>query len=76
MSPRAIPPPLATQVKGSSAIITGIPVEAEISLSTSLNKAPPPVNTMPLSAISAANSGGESSNAFRIALIIPCNYVE
>ena len=33
---RAWPPPLATQVKGSSATITGMPVELEINLSKSL----------------------------------------
>ena len=68
---RACPPPLATHVKGSSATITGIPVELEISLSRSHIKAPPPVRTIPLSAISAASSGGDSSKAFRIALTMP-----
>ena len=68
---KACPPPLATQVNGSSATITGMPVEFEINLSKSLNSAPPPVKTMPLSAISAASSGGDSSKAFRIALTIP-----
>ena len=71
MISRALPPPLATHVKGSSAHITGIPVEDEINLSKSLISAPPPVRTIPLSAISAANSGGESSSAFLIALTIP-----
>ena len=68
MISRALPPPLATHVNGSSAQITGMPVEEEMSLSKSRINAPPPVRTMPLSAMSAASSGGESSRAFLIAL--------
>ena len=51
--------------------MTGIPVELEMSLSKSLIRAPPPVRTIPLSAISAASSGGDSSSAFLIARTIP-----
>ena len=40
---RTIPPPLATQVSGSSAICTGKPVSSAIRRSMSFNKAPPPV---------------------------------
>ena len=71
MISRACPPPLATHVRGSSATITGIPVELDISLSKSLNNPPPPVRTIPLSAMSADSSGGDSSKAFLIALTIP-----
>ena len=67
---RACPPPLATHVNGSSAIITGMPVEFDINLSRSLNNAPPPVNTIPLSTISDANSGSEFSRVFLTASII------
>ena len=42
---KTIPPPLATQVNGSSAIITGIPVSSWISLFKPVRRAPPPVNT-------------------------------
>ena len=48
-----------------------MPVEFDINLSRSLSNAPPPVNTIPLSAMSAASSGGDNSNAFLIALTIP-----
>ena len=47
MSPRAIPPPLATQVKGSSDTLVGIPVDCSIKVSRQCNSAPPPVRTMP-----------------------------
>ena len=61
---RATPPPLATQVRGSSAGITGIPVCSEIITSRSLNRAPPPVKTMPLSDISELSSGGDVQDHF------------
>ena len=48
-----------------------MPVDPDISLSKSRKRAPPPVNTIPLSAMSAASSGGDSSKAFLIALTIP-----
>ena len=63
---KAIPPPFTTQVKGSSATMTGIPVCSEIIISRSVKRAPPPVKTMPLSEISALNSGGDCSKAFLI----------
>jgi hypothetical protein len=40
---KTMPPPLATQVSGSSAICTGRPVSSAIKRSISFNKAPPPV---------------------------------
>ena len=43
--------------------MTGKPVSSTNSLSKSRNKAPPPVSTMPFSAISAPSSGGVCSNA-------------
>mgnify|MGYP005619049449 CR=1 FL=1 len=63
---KAIPPPFTTQVKGSSATITGIPVCSEIIMSKSVSKAPPPVKTIHLSEISALSSGGDCSSAFLI----------
>ena len=48
-----------------------MPVEFAMSLSRSLRRAPPPVKTIPLSAISAASSGGDNSKAFLIALTMP-----
>ena len=53
-----LPVPIATQVIGSSAVIVLIPVLEEIKSSRPRKRLPPPVNTIPLSAISAANSGG------------------
>src|SRR6266498_4984712 len=52
------PTPLATAVSGSSGTITGSPVSSLISKSRPLSRAPPPARTMPLSTMSAANSGG------------------
>ena len=56
---------------GSSAIITGKPVSSINKRSILRNNAPPPVNTIPRSAISAANSGGACSNAARTAPKMP-----
>ena len=67
----ARPPPRATQVKGSSATMTGRPVSSISKRSKSLNNAPPPVNTIPRSAMSAPNSGGVFSNAVLTAPTIP-----
>ena len=53
---------MATAVIGSSAVIVVIPVLSSINASSPFSKLPPPVNTIPLSAISAANSGGVFSN--------------
>src|SRR5690606_6131135 len=63
MTSRALPPPRATQVRGSSAMITGRPVSSLMSLSRPRSKAPPPVSTIPRSAISEASSGGDCSRA-------------
>ena len=71
MKSRAIPPPRLTQVNGSSATVTGKPVSCEISLSRSRSNAPPPVNTIPRSAMSDDNSGGVCSRATLTALTIP-----
>ena len=59
----ALPVPIATHVKGSSAIWTGSPVSLENLLSIFFNKAPPPVKVKPISTKSADNSGGVFSNA-------------
>ncbi len=60
----ALPVPIATQSNGSSATRTGIFVSSLITLSKLRSNAPPPVNTMPRSIMSAANSGGVFSNVF------------
>ena len=65
-----MPVPRATQVKGSSAIETGSPVVTLIASSRRWSKAPPPVSMMPLSTISAANSGGTTSSALFKAVMI------
>ena len=70
---KTIPPPLATHVKGSSAIITGIPVSSCISLFSPVSRAPPPVKTIPFSAISVLSSGGVASSAVLAAFVIPFN---
>ncbi len=57
-----LPVPIATAVIGSSAVMVLIPVFSSINSSSPCNKHPPPVNTIPLSAISAANSGGVFSS--------------
>ncbi|CAH0318831.1 hypothetical protein SRABI80_04763 [Peribacillus frigoritolerans] len=45
-------------------MITGICVSSLMTLSKLRSKAPPPVSTMPLSMMSAANSGGVFSKVF------------
>src|SRR6266487_1196623 len=55
----ALPEPRTTQVSGSSATITGSPVSSISRRSRSRNSAPPPVSTMPFSAMSAPNALGE-----------------
>ena len=57
-----LPVPMATAVIGSSAVIVLIPVFSSINSYKPLNRLPPPVNTIPRSATSAANSGGVFSN--------------
>src|SRR5438552_2691055 len=54
----ALPEPRTTQVSGSSATITGSPVSSMSRRSRSRKSAPPPVSTMPFSAMSAPSSGG------------------
>ena len=57
-----LPVPIATAVIGSSAVIVLIPVLDSIRSSSPCNKLPPPVSTIPLSAISEASSGGVFSS--------------
>ena len=63
--------PNATDNNGSSAIETGSPVDCLSTVSIPFSNAPPPVRTIPLSTISAANSGAVFSNAVFTASIIP-----
>ena len=56
------PVPIATQFIGFSAVTVFIPVLASRSCSIPQSRAPPPVSTIPLSAISAASSGGVFSS--------------
>src|SRR5690606_32043598 len=67
------PPPRATHVSGSSAMITGSPVSSISNLSIARSMAPPPVSTIPRSATSAPSSGGVCSRASLTAPTIPCN---
>ncbi|MNN62833.1 hypothetical protein D3C81_1781650 [compost metagenome] len=72
MLSNALPVPIATQSSGFSATITGIPVSLANSLSRLRSSAPPPVNTIPRSIMSAANSGGHfSSVTFTASTIAP-----
>ena len=57
-SSSALPQPLTTQVSGSSARETGKPVFSLINTSKFARSDPPPARIIPLSTISAANSGG------------------
>src|SRR6266850_1488082 len=59
----ALPEPRTTQVSGSSATMTGRPVSSISRRSRSRSSAPPPVSTMPFSAMSAPSSGGVCSSA-------------
>ena len=61
-----IPVPSATHVKGDSAILTGIFNSLFNNLSRPSKRAPPPVNTIPFSTISAASSGKVVSNTFLV----------
>ena len=67
---KAFPVPTATHDNGSSAMWTGKPVSFENRLSIFFNKAPPPVNTRPISTKSAESSGGVLSKASLIPLTI------
>ena len=64
------PVPRTTEASGSSAIETGRPVSSRMRRSRFLIKAPPPVNTMPWSLISALSSGGVRSSATRMAFMM------
>ncbi|EJW96744.1 hypothetical protein EVA_15150 [gut metagenome] len=66
----AIPHPLTTQLRGSSATWTGRPVSSIRSRSRSRKSAPPPVSIKPCSAMSAPSSGGVFSRAFLTATTI------
>ena len=61
---------MATAVIGSSAVMVLMPVFASISSSSPLRRQPPPVKTIPLTAISAASSGGVCSKTLCTASII------
>ena len=60
---RAMPEPAHHAGEGSSATITGRPVSSISRRSRSRSSAPPPVRTMPRSAMSAPSSGGVCSRA-------------
>src|SRR5690625_3956717 len=64
------PVPIATQSNGFSATKTGISVSSLITVLKFFNNAPPPESTIPLSIISADNSGGVFSNVTFIASTI------
>src|SRR5215831_11502782 len=65
-----LPVPSTTDANGSSAMDTSNPVSSRIRLSKFLSNAPPPVNTMPRSLMSAESSGGVRSSATRTAFTI------
>lgn len=66
------PVPIATTCIGFSAVIVSTPVFSSINSSRPRSKAPPPVSTIPLSRISADNSGGVlSSTAITASTICP-----
>lgn len=65
-SSRTFPAPRTTVDKGSSLIDMGSPVSSLSKSSRFLSSDPPPVNTIPVSIISAASSGGVCSRAMRI----------
>ena len=70
ISSRARPVPKTTHDRGSSAIETGRPVAWRKTKSILPKRAPPPVNTIPLSTISAASSGAVCSKATLTASMI------
>src|SRR4051812_24840508 len=61
-SSSVLPAPIATELRGSSARNTGKPVSSRSSASKPLKRAPPPVSTIPRSAMSPASSGGVRSS--------------
>ena len=65
-----LPAPIATDDNGSSIMVIGTPVSSLRILSRFFNSAPPPVNIIPLSIISAENSGGIcSKTALTVSII-------
>ena len=74
---RKIAVPAATQVRGSSAIRTSMPVAFWRTTSIPRSSAPPPARTIPLSTRSAASSGSARSSVrvtvSMIALIGSCS---
>ena len=64
---------MATELNGSCAMCTGIPVSSRNRASRPLSNAPPPVSTMPRSMMSPASSGGVLSSVARTASTIACN---
>ncbi len=66
-----IPAPSTTEVRGSSAMCTGMPVSAAMSLSSPRKSDPPPVMTMPRSMTSEASSGGVRSSVALTASTMP-----
>ena len=65
--------PCATEVSGSSATCTGMPVSWRSRSSRPRSSAPPPVSTMPRSMMSPASSGGVWSRVARTASTIACS---
>ena len=65
-----MPVPITTHKRGSSAIVTGKLVDLRKIVSRLFKREPPPVKTIPLSTISAANSGGVCSKALLIVSMI------
>ena len=65
-----MPVPFTTESNGSSATFTGTLVLSRMIWSIPRSKLPPPATIIPLSSISAANSGGVCSKAVLVASII------
>jgi hypothetical protein len=66
----ALPAPIATDDNGSSITVIETPLSSLRVLSRFFSKAPPPVNIIPLSIISAENSGGiYSKTALTVSII-------
>ncbi len=65
-----LPAPITTDNNGSSITVIGTPLSSLRILSRFFNKAPPPVNIIPLSIISSENSGGIcSKTALTVSII-------
>src|SRR5690554_1521272 len=67
---KAMPVPLATALRGSSATCTGSLVFRAMRLSSPRSSDPPPAIYIPVRKISAASSGGVISSAFKTAASI------